>query len=48
MRLAATGDHLEQSERVLLNLVNAEGPTVDLTDEQTWAAEPDQLQSSLS
>jgi hypothetical protein len=39
VRLAATGDHLERSERVLLDLVNAEGPSVDLTDEQTWAAD---------
>ena len=39
VRLAATGDHLERSERVLLDLVNAEGPTVDLTDQQTWAAD---------
>ena len=39
VRLAATGDHLERSERVLLDLVNAEGATVDLTDEQTWAAD---------
>lgn len=39
VRLAATGDHLERSERVLLDLVNAAGPTVDLTDEQAWAAD---------
>jgi hypothetical protein len=39
VRLAATGDHLEQSERVLLDLVNAEGPTVDLSDEQAGAAD---------
>jgi anti-sigma factor RsiW len=39
VRLAATGDHLEQSERVLLDLVNADGPTVDLTDEQAGAAD---------
>jgi hypothetical protein len=39
VRLAATGDHLERSERVLLDLVNAEGPTVDLTDQQAWAAD---------
>jgi hypothetical protein len=39
VRLAAIGDHLEQSERVLLDLVNAEGRTVDLTDQQVWAAD---------
>jgi hypothetical protein len=38
VRLAAIGDHLEQSERVLLDLVNAEGDPVDLSAEQTWAA----------
>jgi hypothetical protein len=39
VRLAAIGDHLERSERVLLDLVNAEGRTVDLTDQQVWAAD---------
>ena len=39
VRVAATGDHLERSERVLLDLVNADGPAVDLTDEQSWAAD---------
>jgi len=39
VRLAATGDHLERSERVLLDLVNADGPTVDLTAEQAGAAD---------
>jgi hypothetical protein len=39
VRLAATGDHLERSERVLLDLVNADGQTVDLTDQQTSAAD---------
>jgi hypothetical protein len=39
VRLAAIADHLERSERVLLDLVNAEGRTVDLTDQQVWAAD---------
>jgi hypothetical protein len=39
VRLAAIGDHLERSARVLLDLVNAEGRTVDLTDQQVWAAD---------
>jgi hypothetical protein len=39
VRLAAIGDHLERSERVLLDLVNAGGRTVDLTDQQVWAAD---------
>ena len=39
VRLAATGDHLERSERVLLDLVNADGPRVDLTAEQAGAAD---------
>ena len=39
VRLAAIGDHLDQSERVLLDLVNAEGQIVDLTDQQAWAAD---------
>ena len=39
VRVAATGDHLERSERVLLDLVNADGQTVDLTDQQAWAAD---------
>ena len=39
VRLAATGDHLEQSERVLLDLVNAQGDRVDLSDQQVWAAD---------
>ena len=39
VRLAATGDHLERSERVLLDLVNAGGPRVDLTAEQAGAAD---------
>jgi len=39
VRLAATGDHLERSERILLDLVNADGPRVDLTAEQAGAAD---------
>jgi len=39
VRLAAIGDHLERSERVLLDLVNAEGDRVDLSAEQNRAAE---------
>ena len=38
VRLVALGDHLEQSERVLLDLVNAEGPLVDVSAPQAWAA----------
>lgn len=36
---AAIGDHLERSERMLLDLVNADGERVDLTAEQMWAAD---------
>jgi len=36
-RYAAIGDHLERSERVLLDLVNAGGRQVAIGDEQTWA-----------
>jgi hypothetical protein len=39
VRLAAIGDHLERSERVLLDLVNAQGDRVDLSDQQAWAAD---------
>jgi hypothetical protein len=39
VRLAATGDHLERSERMLLDLVNADGPHVDLSAEQAGAAD---------
>jgi hypothetical protein len=38
-RMAAIGDHLERSERVLLDVVNANGQTVDLRAAQAWAAE---------
>jgi hypothetical protein len=36
-RYAAIGDHLERSERVLLDLVNAGGRQVAIGDEQAWA-----------
>jgi hypothetical protein len=38
-RLAAIGDHLEQSERVLLELLNANGPRIDVSGHQASAAE---------
>jgi hypothetical protein len=38
VRLAAIGDHLEQSERVLLDVVNAEGASIDVSQQQAWAA----------
>jgi hypothetical protein len=38
VRLAAIGDHLERSERLLLDIVNARGQ-VDVTVQQAWAAE---------
>jgi hypothetical protein len=37
VRVAALGDHLEESERVLLGFMNADA-TVDLADQQAWAA----------
>ncbi len=37
IRDAAIGDHLERSERVLLDLMNARGPDADVRDEQAWA-----------
>jgi hypothetical protein len=39
VRLAAIGDHLEQSERLLLDFVNAGGQVVDVTPQQALAAE---------
>jgi hypothetical protein len=39
VRLAAIGDHLEQSERVLLDLVNADGQQVDVSGQQAWASD---------
>jgi hypothetical protein len=38
-RWAATADHLEQSERVLLDLANADGRTTDVSLQQAWAAD---------
>src|SRR5262245_20638141 len=38
-RTVAIIDHLERSERVLLDLANADGFGVDVRDEQTWAAD---------
>jgi hypothetical protein len=35
-RTVAIIDHLERSERVLLDLSNAEGPDVDVSEEQAW------------
>ncbi|MGE5243349.1 MAG: hypothetical protein ACM3SQ_03890 [Betaproteobacteria bacterium] len=34
---AAISDHLERSERVLLDLANATGTEVNISDEQAWA-----------
>jgi hypothetical protein len=39
VRLAAIGDHLEHSERVLLELLNASGPRIDVSGPQASAAE---------
>jgi hypothetical protein len=42
VRLAAVGDHLERSERVLLDFINADGTNnepVDVTAQQQWAAD---------
>jgi hypothetical protein len=39
VRSVAIADHLEQSERLLLELINAEGPTLDLSARQDWAAQ---------
>ena len=42
VRLAAIGDHLEQSERVLLEFVNADGTAdrpADVSAQQEWAAD---------
>jgi hypothetical protein len=36
-RTVAIIDHLERSERVLLDLANADGPDVDVSVEQAWA-----------
>ena len=39
VRLAAISDHLERSERVLLDLMNTRGDRVDVSDQQAWSAE---------
>jgi hypothetical protein len=42
VRVAAVGDHLEQSERVLLDFINADGTDdapVDVTAQQQWASD---------
>ncbi len=39
VRLAAIGDHLDRSERVLLDLMNADGDRIDLSSEQQWASD---------
>jgi hypothetical protein len=39
VRLAAISDHLEQSERVLLDIINANGQSVDVSEQQAWAAD---------
>jgi hypothetical protein len=38
VRLAAIGDHLDQSERVLMDVVNAEGPSINVSSQQDLAA----------
>jgi hypothetical protein len=38
-RTVAIIDHLERSERVLLDLSNADGPDVDVSAEQAWAGD---------
>jgi hypothetical protein len=39
VRLAAVSDHLEQSERVLLAIINADGQSVDVSSQQAGAAD---------
>jgi hypothetical protein len=42
VRMAAIGDHLERSERVLLDVMNASGARgaqIDVSDAQAWAAD---------
>jgi hypothetical protein len=39
IRLAAISDHLDRTERVLLNLMNAQGEAVDVSAHQAWAGE---------
>ena len=38
-RFAATADHLEQSERVLLEVANADGPAIDISLQQESASD---------
>jgi hypothetical protein len=38
-RLAVIGDHLERSERVLLDLMNEQDQSIDLSDQQAWASD---------
>jgi hypothetical protein len=38
-RTVAIIDHLERSERMLLDLTNADGPDVDVSEEQAWAGD---------
>jgi hypothetical protein len=38
-RTVAIVDHLERSERVLVDFANAEGANVDVSSEQAWAAD---------
>jgi hypothetical protein len=38
VRLAAISDHLEQSERVLLDIINSDGQSVDVSGQQAGAA----------
>jgi len=38
-RTVAIIDHLERTERMLLDLSNADGPNVDVSEEQAWAAD---------
>jgi hypothetical protein len=39
IRLAAIRDHLDRTERVLLDLMNAQGGAIDVSAQQTWAGE---------
>ena len=38
-RLAVIVDHLERSERVLLDVANTDGPLVDVSRQQAWAVD---------
>jgi hypothetical protein len=39
IRLAAISDHLEQAERVLLDIINVDGQSIDVSGQQAWAAD---------